>query len=301
MDQSTEPQSHWAEKHAVIPPHVSRRVLLTTAAASGASLLVGGGFTAAAAASESDGPRLNAWLRIRGDGKVVIQVSQTEMGQGISTTLPVALADELGIGLRDIVCENAPFDPAYRHPEYKWMFTGNSESVSALYDLMRHMGAAAREMLVSVAAARWGVDAAELSIINGRIGHPRSGRSLGIGDFASAAARLAPPEKPGLKEPSRLVFIGRATPRFDIPSKTDSSALFGIDVVVPRSSALNFRVSPAGRAGGTHAYRAIFVQDVHRSRGEDHAGSFRAHPGTGDGPRRSRRFDSTPSGLGSIL
>jgi isoquinoline 1-oxidoreductase subunit beta len=205
---------------------------------------MGGIFIAADAVSAADEPRLNAWVRIRADGKAVIQVSQTEMGQGISTTLPVALADELGIGVRDIICENAPFDPAYRHPDYKWMFTGNSESVSALYELMRHMGAAAREMLVSAAATRWRVDAAELSMTNGRIRHPRSGRSLGIGDVAAAAANLSPPEKPRLKKPGEMTAIGRATPRFDIPSKTDGSALFGIDVVVPGMLNAALRRSP---------------------------------------------------------
>jgi isoquinoline 1-oxidoreductase subunit beta len=214
-------------------PRSSRRLFLKASAASGVSLLLGAAFIDAAALSAAEEPRLNAWLRIRADGKAVIQVSQTEMGQGISTTLPIALADELGIGLQDIVCENAPFDPAYRHSEYKWMFTGNSESISAFYELMRHMGAAARDMLVSAAAARWGVDTAEVSIAGGRIRHRRSGRSAGFGDVAAAAARLTPPEKPRLKAQSQLSLIGRAVLRFDVPSKTDGSALFGIDVVVP--------------------------------------------------------------------
>jgi isoquinoline 1-oxidoreductase subunit beta len=222
-----------SEGWAIVPRRYSRRMLLKATGGAGASLLLGSAFIGSYARPAAAEPWLNAWVRIRADGKAVIQVSQTEMGQGISTTLPVALAEELGVALEDIICENAPFDPAYRHPEYKWMFTGNSESIGAFYQLMRQMGAAAREMLVAVAATKWRVDAAELTVAAGRIRHAPSGRSIGFGEVAAAAARVTPPEQPRLTPQGQLLLIGRPIPRFDLPAKTDGSALFGIDVVVP--------------------------------------------------------------------
>ena len=92
-----------SERAATVPRCYSRRVLLKATGGAGASLLLGGAFIGPYALPAAPEPRLNAWVRIRADGKAVIQVSQTEMGQGVSTTLPVALADELGLVLQDII------------------------------------------------------------------------------------------------------------------------------------------------------------------------------------------------------
>ncbi len=161
---------------ASLPPQATRRTVLKAIAVSGASLAIGAVLPEDSSAETADESRLNAWVGIRADGKAVIVVSQTEMGQGISTTLPVVLADELGVRLQDIILRDASFDPAYRHPQYNWMFTGNSESIKAFYDLMRRMGAAAREMLVAAAAQRLKVNPEELSVDAGRIRHAPSGR-----------------------------------------------------------------------------------------------------------------------------
>src|SRR5262249_60347845 len=99
---------------------------------------------------------LTPWVRITPDNAVTIVVSQSEIGQGISTTLPAILAGELGADWDAVRLETAPYALAYRNPERQWMFTGNSESCQAFYDLMRQMGAAAREMLTGAAASRWG-------------------------------------------------------------------------------------------------------------------------------------------------
>src|ERR1700676_3289678 len=97
-----------SEGWAIVPRRYSRRMLLKATGGAGASLLLGSAFIGSYARPAAAEPWLNAWVRIRADGKAVIQVSQTEMGQGISTTLPVALAEELGVALEDIICENAP-------------------------------------------------------------------------------------------------------------------------------------------------------------------------------------------------
>ena len=139
------------------PANVSRRGLLRAGLATSGGLLLGFVWPdlAAHAAASVDGDKpasLTAWVRIASSGEVVLIVSQAEIGQGISTTLPAILADELGADWASIKTETAPFDPAYRNPRSNWMFTGNSESTQSFYDLMRKTGAAAREMLTQAAA-----------------------------------------------------------------------------------------------------------------------------------------------------
>jgi isoquinoline 1-oxidoreductase beta subunit len=186
-----------------------------------------------------------AWLRIDGDDTVTVLMSQSEMGQGISTTLPLALVDELGGNWSAVRTEWSPYDPAYRHPQYGWMFTGNSESTQTFYPLMRTMGAAAREMLVQAAAARLQVDPESLKVHDGAIRHAASDRSLRFGEVAKAAAQLQVPKTPKLKADSELTMIGRAQPRRDIPSKVDGSAVFGIDVKVPGMAVAAIRRAPS--------------------------------------------------------
>jgi isoquinoline 1-oxidoreductase beta subunit len=192
---------------------------------------------------------LNAWLQVAPDDTITVMMSQSEMGQGISTTLPVALADELGAGWSTVRTEWSPFDPAYRHPQYGWMFTGNSESSSTFFPVMRTMGAAAREMLTQAAATRLSVDPAILVVRDSVIRHPASGRSLRFGEVAEAAAKLPVPVAPRLKTAAELTMIGKPQARLDIPPKVDGSAIFGIDVKVPGMAiaALRRAPSPGGR------------------------------------------------------
>lgn len=177
--------------------------------------------------------RLNAWLQIGNDDRVIIQMSQSEMGQGISTTLPAALADELGADWARVETIWSPYDPAFGHPQYGWMFTGNSESSSTFYPIMRTMGTAAREMLMQAAATQLGVGPETLTVRDGVIRHAASGRQLRFGEVAAAAGKLPVPSKPMLKPAADLRLIGKAQPRRDIPAKVDGSAVFGIDVRMP--------------------------------------------------------------------
>jgi isoquinoline 1-oxidoreductase beta subunit len=191
------------------------------------------------------GVALNAWLQIAPDDSITVIVSQSEMGQGISTTLPVALADELGADWARVRTEWAPFNPAYRHPQYGWMFTGNSESSSTFYPVMRTMGAAAREMLTQAAATRLGVDAAALEARSSVIRDPVSGRSLRFGELVEAASKLPVPSAPRLRTAAQLTMIGKPQARLDIPSKVDGSAVFGIDVKIPGMAIAALRRAPA--------------------------------------------------------
>jgi isoquinoline 1-oxidoreductase subunit beta len=176
---------------------------------------------------------ITAWVRISTDNTVTIIISQAEIGQGISTTLPAIVADELGADWARVKLETAPFSTAYRNPRLNFMFTGNSESTQAFYELMRQAGAAVRTMLVHVAAARWGVPAGECITESSTIVHRVSGQKFNFGDVAEEAAKLSVPQSPTLKSKDELTLVGRSLPRVDIPSKVDGSAVFGIDFQVP--------------------------------------------------------------------
>jgi isoquinoline 1-oxidoreductase beta subunit len=227
------------------PPntHLSRRRVLSTAAA---LLLVGRTVVRAEpAASALSSAAINAWLMIAPDDTVTIMLAQSEMGQGIATTLPLVLADELGADWPRVKLQWSDFDPAYRHPQYQWMFTGNSESIATFFPMMRTIGAAARDMLIRAAAKQFGVAADSLRVENGRIHHDATGGSLTFGAVAADAATLDVPKDPTLKPMSALKWIGKPQPRRDIPSKVDGSAQFGIDVRVPDMVVAALRRAPS--------------------------------------------------------
>ena len=214
----------------------SRRNLLG-GMATGVAVLVAGRlspievFAQPAPASETP---INAWVAIASDGTVTLQCAHSEMGQGIYTTFAAVIADELGADWSKCEVVFSPAAPAYRHPIYNWQFSGNSESIRSYHTLIRKMGAAAREMLISAAADRLQRSAAELTARNGRI-HDASGRSVGFGEVAVDAAQKAVPAQPQVKPESewRLVGGGRSLPRRDVPPKVAGNAIFGIDVKVP--------------------------------------------------------------------
>ena len=230
--------STWNESGVSRDAGVSRRDFLSTTAKTGATLIVGCfldgriGTTVALAAEPKDSS-LNAWVRIAADDSVTIVVSQAEMGQGIMTTLPAVLAEELGADWDRVRLEMSPTAQAYRNPRLQWQFTGNSESTMSFFDLMRTVGASAREMLVSAAADRWHVPPSACSVDRGMVIHKISGRRLTFGQLAEAASKKQAPQNPPLKPQSEWKLLGKSQPKVDIPSKVDGSAIFGMDFRVP--------------------------------------------------------------------
>jgi len=214
-----------------------RQFLVTTALTAGALVLkcsVHPSEAAAAAGGEAASViPLNAWLKIGTDDSVTIMVSQAEMGQGIRTTLPAVLAEELGADWSRVRLEDAPTDPAYRNPRLNWQFTGNSESTPSFFELMRQMGASAREMLITAAAQKWKVDPATCRTETGKVVHGNSRRSARFGDLVEAAANVSPSAKPFLKSEKDWSLLGKSLPRVENPSKLDGSAIFGIDFTLP--------------------------------------------------------------------
>ena len=175
----------------------------------------------------------NAWLRIGSDETVTVIASQAEMGQGVYTGMTMIIADELGADWSRVKVENAPNAPAYRNPRINWQFTGNAESTRSFYLPLRKAGAAAREMLIAAAAKQWSVDPSTCRAYNGVILHPPTGRRVSFGKVVSQAAKLKPPDNPPLKDRKEFRLMGKPLPRLDTPSKTNGSAIFGIDVSVP--------------------------------------------------------------------
>src|SRR5436309_10114646 len=162
---------------------ITRREFLETTGV--ASLVIGFHLPAAgrragrAAAAAPFAP--NAWLRIGTDESVLVVVDRSEMGQGVTTSLPMLLAEELEADWSKVRIESAPADKAYINPMFGMQGTGGSTSVRAAYTPLRKAGAAAREMLISAAAQTLGVETAECRAENGAVIHTPSKRRLTYG------------------------------------------------------------------------------------------------------------------------
>src|SRR5690348_18455860 len=135
----------------------------------------------------------NAWLRINPDESVLVVVDRSEMGQGVTTSLPMLLAEELEADWSKIKIEFAPADKAYINPMFGMQGTGGSTSVRAAYTPLRKAGAAAREMLIGAAAITWGVAPAECHAEKGAVIHTASKRQLTYGKLVTKAATMPLP------------------------------------------------------------------------------------------------------------
>ncbi|NOT07006.1 MAG: xanthine dehydrogenase family protein molybdopterin-binding subunit, partial [Gemmatimonadales bacterium] len=215
---------------------VSRRDFLKAGAAAGAGLTLAvmlpscapGGGTPVTTPFKP-----NAWVRISTDGSVTIVVDRSEMGQGVYSTLPMLVAEELDVPWDRVTIEQAGAAKEYFNSIFPSMVTGGSTSVAAAFMPLREAGAKARAMLVAAAAAAWTVDPSECRTEAGVVIHTGSRRRLPYGELADRAALLPVPEKVTLKDPKDFKLIGTSVPRRDLPDKVRGRAGFGIDVEVP--------------------------------------------------------------------
>jgi len=175
----------------------------------------------------------NVWLQITPDNIVTIVVNKSEMGQGVYTSLPMIVADELDADWKQVRFEVAPAGERYIDPLSGMESTGGSTSVRHMFEPLRKAGAAAREMLVSAAAKKWGVPANECKASNGMVIHKKSNRKLTFGQLSERASSLPVPQNPSLKNERHFKFIGKPLDRLDTTEKVNGSAVFGIDVFVP--------------------------------------------------------------------
>ncbi|HEY6008488.1 MAG TPA: xanthine dehydrogenase family protein molybdopterin-binding subunit [Geobacteraceae bacterium] len=245
---------------------VSRRDFLKTGALVGGALVIGfhlplGGRAAAAAAGKTFAP--NAFLRIAADGTVTFIINKSEMGQGVYTSLPMLIAEELMCDWRTVRVEAAPVAPIYNHTLFGTQVTGGSTSVHSEWQRLSQAGAMAREMLIAAAAKRWQVDRGSCRAENGRV-FQMSGKSLTYGELAAAAAKEPLPDQVELKKPEAWTILGKPRLRLDSPAKIEGRAQFGLDVRLPAMLTVLVERAPVfgGRVLRFSAERALKVPGV---------------------------------------
>jgi isoquinoline 1-oxidoreductase subunit beta len=173
----------------------------------------------------------NAFIRIGSDGQIVLTMPYVEMGQGTYTSIPMLIAEELEVDLKQIRLEHAPpNEKLYANPLLGVQATGNSNAIRGAWQPLRQAGAAAKTMLVAAAAKKWNVDPASCRAQSGEVLHPPTGRSIKYGALAADAAGMPVPEKIALKRPQEFKLIGTPAKRLDTPAKVNGTAVYGIDV-----------------------------------------------------------------------
>ncbi|OHE59075.1 MAG: hypothetical protein A2Z47_04790 [Thermodesulfovibrio sp. RBG_19FT_COMBO_42_12] len=175
----------------------------------------------------------NVWLQITPDNKVTIIVNKSEMGQGVYTSLPMIVADELEADWKRIKVKAAPAGNQFIDPIWGMQATGGSTSVRHMFEPLRKAGAAAREMLISAAARKGIVPAGECKASKGTVIHKKSNRQFTYGQLSEDASKLPVPQNSSLKKEGQFSIMGKSLDRLDVIEKVNGSAVFGIDVFVP--------------------------------------------------------------------
>jgi isoquinoline 1-oxidoreductase beta subunit len=229
--------------YSILPPSKSsampRREFLKTSTVIGSGLWIAAYVPELAARPLSNAPANptvfapNAFIRIASDDSVTIISNHSEMGQGIYTSLPMLLNEELEADWSKIKVEAAPVDPAYNHTVFGVQMTGGSTTTPSEWERFRKMGAMARLMLIDAAAQKWGVPAAECRVEKGVVSHAATGKQAAYGSLVDAASQLKPPTEIPLKDPKQFTLIGKSVRRLDTPSKVNGTAQFGLDVRLP--------------------------------------------------------------------
>jgi len=216
---------------------LTRRAFLVSSAVAGGGLALGfdlplGGPAAAQAADAA--PEVTAWVVIKPDDAVVIRIARSEMGQGTMTGLAQLLAEELECDWSKVSTEfPTPGQSLARGKPWGRMFTAGSRGIRESNETVRKGGATARMMLLQAAANEWKVPVTECSASNGVITHKPSGRTVGFGKVAAAAATLEPPKDVPLKDPKDWKLIGKPVKRLDTAPKVVGAHVYSIDVKLP--------------------------------------------------------------------
>jgi isoquinoline 1-oxidoreductase subunit beta len=211
-------------------------------------------------AAKELGIELNSWITIDTAGKVTLTDHRAEMGQGSYQAVPSMLAEELEVDLNDV---NIVFAPG-NSKLYGSQVTGGSSTVRGSYIKLSKLGATAREMLIQAAADKWGVDKSECYAENGKVVNRKSGKSLNYGELVEAASKLDPPKDVELKNSRDYKILRKPLPRQDTPMKTNGSAVFGLDKILPGMLYASVERSPRfiGKVKGFDAAAAMQVPGV---------------------------------------
>ncbi|TMG87988.1 MAG: xanthine dehydrogenase family protein molybdopterin-binding subunit, partial [Betaproteobacteria bacterium] len=228
---------------------LSRRRFLQAGAAAGGGLLLS--FTlpfAESGAEAADAAAFvpNAFIRIGRDGKIVLVMPYVEMGQGTYTSIPMLIAEELEVDLKQVQIEHAPpNEKLYGNPLLGGIqATGNSNAVRASWQPLREAGATARTMLIAAAAKRWNVDPAACRAQKGVVLHESTGKTARYGELSADATRMPVPDKVALKRPEDFKLIGTPAKRLDTPAKVNGTAVYGIDARPPGVKIATLAQSP---------------------------------------------------------
>lgn len=249
---------------------LNRRQFLKSGAIAAGGLTLGFALPGCTPAATSDEPAtasdVSAWLSIDTDGLITIRVPSSEMGQGVHTSLPMIIAEELDADWQLVRSETAPVTPGFVNPLTGSRGTGGSSAVRRWWPTIAQAGASARDMLIRAAAAQWAVEPSTLSAANGFVHHGASGKSASYGSLASAAGKLEPRTGLPLKPAEQYRIIGTRAQRLDTPSKVNGSALFGIDVRIPDMQYATIAASPnfVGNLHSMDEAAAMAVNGVQR-------------------------------------
>lgn len=217
---------------------LNRRSFLRVSAAAAGGLLVSLYLDLPASAQEGNQTRParifppDAFVHIRPDGKIIIQVNRLEFGQGVQTSLPMILADEMDADWSQVVAELAPAADVYKDPLFGIQMVGGSGSIAHSFRQYRDLGAKTRAMLVAAAADRWQVTPDQCRTADSVVYGPGN-QSARYGELANDAAGKPVPEKVRLKNPSEFRLIGKRIRRLDSRAKCDGSQKFGLDLDLP--------------------------------------------------------------------
>jgi isoquinoline 1-oxidoreductase beta subunit len=226
---------------------VSRREFLRASAIAGGGILLASYFEPLTAANSrlqftpSDAS-LNAFIRITPDDIVTIVSKNPEIGQGVKTMLPMLVAEELDVEWKNVRVEQAPLDTK----RFANQWAGGSTATPTNWLPLRRAGAAGRAMLVTAAAAAWGVPASECDTAKGVVRHRASNRSISYGEIASAAASVPAPDLATvpLKDPKSFTIIGTRVRGVDTHAIVTGQPMYGIDVAMPGMLYATFVKSP---------------------------------------------------------
>jgi isoquinoline 1-oxidoreductase subunit beta len=196
-------------------------------------------------------PMPDAFIRIAPDNTVTVMIKHLDKGQGVTTGLRTIVAEELDAEWGQMRAEFAPADVTlYKNLAFGIQGTGGSTSIANSWMQLRPAAAAAREMLVTAAAAQWNVPASEITIQAGVVEHKPSGKTSEFGALAASAARLQVPQSPTLKDPKDFRLIGsRAVHRLDTPDKIIGKTIYAMDV--KRPNMVYAMLARAPKFGGT--------------------------------------------------
>jgi isoquinoline 1-oxidoreductase beta subunit len=217
--------------------NLSRRRFIAGSATLGGALVLGFHLDARSRAQASTDAsakvELNAFLTIAADGAITVYVKHSEMGQGVLTSIPMIIADEMDADWSQVNALPGDARPEFAHAQWGIQATGGSTSTYTSFEQMRKVGATARAMLLQVAAARSKLEVEELRTDAGAVIGPEAGQRWTYGELAGDAAKLTPPTDVALKDRKDFKLIGKSQHRLDGHAKVTGKAGFGIDVRVP--------------------------------------------------------------------